>query len=581
MIALPPRIDGSQPGTIGPGRQTVVVGANGAGKTRFVRRLADDIAAGSEPRPIFNISALKALYDTRRAADSIDSLFAASMPTAMDSPQSTQLDRLMSLLVHDEMVNLFRYKAAHAAGMGARLEPTRLDRVIDLWQEVFPDNRILIESGQILFSRPSDDDSSAYSAMKLSAGEKAVIYYVGATLYAPEDAVIIVDSPEMFLHPSLMQSLWNRVELLRRDCAFVYVTHDLSFASSRSDATTIWVRQFDPSSVAWDYELIPPHSRLSDEIYLTIMGSRKPVLFIEGDGVNSIDARLYPLIFKDYSVQSLGSCNKVIEAVRTFNDLSGFHHLDSRGIVDRDRRDEKEVEYLRHKHIMVPNVAEIENILMLEEVVRAVASYRKKDETQVFQKVRSSILTQFRNDLRKQALQHTRHRVKRIIEYRVDGRFNTIDLFDEHIRNLTDEVNPRGLYEGFCREFRSYLAAGDYGSILRVYNQKSILPASNVAGLCGLQNKDEYIKTILQMLREDGRGAVRIRQAVGVCFGLIPPPKAPKVKEDTLDSIPAEPPAAPHKKKKRRKKKAVNANNQSNANKANNNAKPRKHKGMD
>ena len=84
------------------------------------------------------------------------------------------------------------------------------------------------------------------------------------------------------------------------------------------------------------------------------MGSRKPVLFIEGDGIHSIDARLYPLLFKDYSVKSLGSCNKVIEATRTFNDLTGF---DSRGIVDRDRRDDKEVAYLRGKRIMVPEVA--------------------------------------------------------------------------------------------------------------------------------------------------------------------------------------------------------------------------------
>lgn len=519
-VTLPPRIDGTPPPTIGPGRQTVIVGANGAGKTRFAQRLAADIPAAPEGRPVFNVSGLRALYDTRRTPDSLDVLYEDAVPAQRRDPQATQLDRLLALLVHDEMVNLFRYKASHAAGMASRLEPTRLDTVIQMWQEVFPDNRILIESGQMLFTRPDVSAPEAYSAMKLSAGEKAVIYYIGAVLYAPQHAVVMVDSPELFLHPSLMQSLWNRIELMRRDCAFVYVTHDLGFASSRADASVIWVRRYDPASSAWDYRLMPPHTEISDDVYLAVMGSRKPVLFIEGDGVHSIDARLYPLLFKDYSVQSLGSCNKVIEAVRTFNDLSGFHHLDSRGIVDRDRRDDKEVAYLRGRRIMVPDVAEIENILMLEEVVRAVASYRRKDESHVFMKVKASIMAQFRNELRQQALMHTRHRVKRLMEYRVDGRFANINMFEEHISNLTAEINPRGLYEGFCRQFRSFLAAADYASVLRVYNQKSMLPASNVAALCGLKNKDEYIKTILQMLRDESRGAERIRRAVSRCFGL-------------------------------------------------------------
>lgn len=522
-IHLPNRIDGGETPVIGPGRQTVIVGANGAGKTRFAQSLATDIAAATDPRPVFKVSALRGLYDPRLMPNSVDSLYDAAMPGYHSEPTATQFDRLLHLLVHDEMINLFRYKASHAAGLNSHLEPTRLDKVIELWQEVFPDNRILIESGRMLFSRQDEKAADPYSAIKLSAGEKAVIYYVGAILYAPKSAVIFVDSPEMFLHPSLMQSLWNRIELLRRDCSFIYVTHDLGFASSRTDATTIWVRRFDPGIMAWDYELMPPHTQLSDGVYLAIMGSRKPVLFIEGDGVHSIDAQLYPLLFKDYSVISLGSCNKVIEATRTFNDLSGFHHLDSRGIVDRDRRDDKEVAYLRGRRIMVPDVAEIENILILEEVVRAVASYRHKDENVVFQKVRSSIMSQFRHDLRAQALMHTRHRVKRIMEYRVDGRFANINMLEEHIARLTQEINARGLYENFCRQFRSYDAGGDYPAVLRVYNQKSMVSACNVAGLCGLKNKDEYIKTILQMLRDESNGAERIRRAVKACFGLDKP----------------------------------------------------------
>ena len=255
-------------------------------------------------------------------------------------------------------------------------------------------------------------------------------------------------------------------------------------------------------------------------MYMAIMGARKPVLFIEGDGIHSIDAQLYPLIFKGYTVKSLGSCNKVIEATRTFNDLNAFHHLASTGIVDRDRRDPGEVDYLRRKNILVPGVAEIENILLLEDVIRAAAAARGRNEDQVARKVKKTIIAMFAAEYRQQALMHTRHRVKRTVEYRVDGRFSNIDQLERHIEGLVDEIAPRRLYDEYCRTFRGYIDSGDYEGVLRVYNRKSMLPGSNIAPLLGLANKDAYIRYLLKLLRDDGEPARRIRAAVHSCFGI-------------------------------------------------------------
>ena len=151
----------------------------------------------------------------------------------------------------------------------------------------------------------------------------------------------------------------------------------------------------------------------------------------------------------DSTVRPLGSCNKVIEATRTFNDLNGFHHLTAQGIVDRDRRDDGEVDYLRRKNILVPDVAEIENMLLLPEIVSAVAASRGRDGSRVAESVRRSVLKMFGKEIDEQALQHTRHRVKRTVEYRVDGRFADIGALEKHISSLTREINPRGMYEQF------------------------------------------------------------------------------------------------------------------------------------
>lgn len=494
----------------------VVVGANGTGKSRFTARIAADLGAEA-----YCMSALNALYERDRTdplPSSIDTLYANAVAAGMPGEnRPNQLERMMSLLMRDEMLNLIGYKIRHAENPDTKLRPTRLDTVISLWQEIFPDSKVLIESGKLLFAR-SMDESDSYSALKLSAGEKAVMYYIGAITYAPKNATVIVDSPEMFLHPTITQSLWNRIELLRPDCRFIYTTHDLDFASSRTSASVVWVRSYDAAESTWDYQILPPREAISDEIYMAIIGARKPVLFIEGDGKNSIDSKLYPLIFKDYTVQSLGSCNKVIEATRTFNDLASFHRMDSSGIVDRDRRDDTEVAYLRRKKIMVPEVAEIENMLLLEDVVRAMAESTGNNADRVFAKVRKTILSLFRADLRQQALMHTRHRMKRTLEYRVDAKCRDIAALEHHLAELLNELDPRRTYEDYCRRFHIIEESGDYGEVLKVYNQKSILTCCNVAQLCGFKSREHYIEGIMEVLRHSSPQADAIRRTVRACL---------------------------------------------------------------
>lgn len=519
MPQLPPQSNGRSLRLPPDARRIVIVGANGAGKSRFAARMAADLGDNA-----FVMSALRAIYqrpDEGAAPEAIDRLVEeASVGVAAPASNSTQLERILWLLMHDEMLNLLSYKLRHSADPSEELPSTRLDTVISLWQEIFPDNRILIESGRMLFAGRNEfgKEDASISPFKLSAGEKAVMYFLCAASYAPENSTVFVDSPEMFLHPTVMQALWNRIEQMRPDCLFVYTTHDLDFASTRTSASIVWVRNFDAENSTWDYHILPPDTTISDEIYASILGARKPVLFIEGDARNSIDAKLYSLIFKDFTVQPLGSCNKVIEATRTFNTLNSFHKLDSYGIVDRDRRDQKEVEYLRGKRVMVPDVAEVENILMLEGVVRAVASHCHRDENKVFAKVKRSVINQFSHDLHQQALLHTRHRVKRTVEYRIDGRFPNVEMLENHMRDLVSEINPRGLYNSFVAQFMKYKRDYDYASILRVYNQKSMLPASNVAALCGLGGKDEYLAKILEILRYETPDAARISTAIRQCF---------------------------------------------------------------
>jgi hypothetical protein len=166
-------------------------------------------------------------------------------------------------------------------------------------------------------------------------------------------------------------------------------------------------------------------------------------------------------------------------------------------------------------------VAEIENILMLEGVIKAVARWRKKDDSYVFLKVKGSVMRMFKSEIRKQALEHVRHRMKRMAAVCIDRRFSDIGSLEDHINDLLNELNPRAYYEELCRDFHKYVGSGDYNSVLKVYNEKSMLANSNVAALCGLANTDAYIRTVLHILKGDSNAAIEIRRAIKECFRVI------------------------------------------------------------
>lgn len=515
-ITLPKRTIG-EPLSLDNASQVTVIGANGAGKSRFCRRLLQE--AGDKA---YRMSALKGILSENyhnTMPGSIEDQYnqKLALNPLIGGKASTEFERLLVMLMSDEFAELLVYKArVRIAGDNSEPPVTKLDALVRNWQAIFPRNKVLREGGRLLFT--NEGGEKPYGAIRLSDGEKAAFYYIGATLYAPDHAVILVDAPETFIHRSIMQNMWNVIEEMRPDCTFVYSTHDIEFASSRITNTCIWIKSFDVENESWDYEFVNPNDTFNDDLYFDLLGSRKPILFIEGDSVHSIDSKLYPLVFTEYTVKPLGSCNRVIEATRTFNELKSFHNLDGRGIVDRDRRDEGEVRYLRAKRVFVPNVAEVENILLLEDVVRAVARFCHKDPDKVFARVKRNVISMFRGVQTAQALEHVRHRVKRNVEVRIDKRFEDITALEKHMIFLINEIKPREMYEDLCERFKTYVDNNDYAKVLMVFNEKTMLTQCGVAQLCGLQSKEMYLKTILRILKHEGPEAKAIRDAIVRCF---------------------------------------------------------------
>ena len=111
-----------------------------------------------------------------------------------------------------------------------------------------------------------------------------------------------------------------------------------------------------------------------DEAITTlVLGSRRPILFVEGHDENSLDQAIYRCCFPGWTVIPRGSCQEVIHSVVTMRKNEELTRVTCSGIVDADDRQADDITYLDDLGIAVLPVSEIENIILLPPVSRAIA----------------------------------------------------------------------------------------------------------------------------------------------------------------------------------------------------------------
>jgi adenylate kinase len=215
----------------------------------------------------------------------------------------------------------------------------------------------------------------------------------------------------------------------------------------------------------------------------------------------------------------MGGCQKVIETTKAFGQLKNFHTLDSKGIVDRDRRTQGEISYLREQNILVPDVAEVENLLMIEMVIKTVARRLMKNPEEVFVQVKENVIRLFEKDLDAQVILHAKHRVRKKLETTTDRKINTVEELAGHVEMIEQNIHVYEIYEEIKTEFESYISSANYPQILRVYNQKGMLPQSRLCSIIGINNKESYLNLILSILKDNKEDAVAIRLAIKESLG--------------------------------------------------------------
>ena len=487
----------------------VIIGANGSGKTRlghwlennqdddvFVHRIAAQKMLEMEP------SAFAMNYD-----EAMDGFLFGSTSKRMkkknpkhgrwgDDPVVGTLwdfDSVQSLLYAEEDRRNRQYvkKVKKSKSKKKAPLPTSIfDILKEKWNELFPHREIDIIDSEFITKTKNGDK---YSSTTMSDGERVAYYLLAQCLLVPENTVIIIDEPELHIHRSLQISLWNTIESLREDCCFVYITHDLDFAAYRETPSKLWLKSYDGE--IWEWNIIPHNDVLSEEILLEILGSRKPILFIEGDK-NSYDHKIYQAIYSDYLVIPRGSCTKVIESTKSLRSIDILHNCKSKGLIDRDYRSAEELLALKKHGIQTIDVAEVENLLCVEELIKYVANVQKMDADPVFNEVKKFITGEFEKEMKVQVSKKASFDVKFQL-----GMFDDRSIGSEGIKgqltNLIDSVDVDGIYNNHLSEFNSYISSDNYSGILRVFNRKSL--PNRISGYFDLA-KNKYPEFVLRLM---------------------------------------------------------------------------------
>lgn len=346
------------------------------------------------------------------------------------------------------------------------LAPSVVEDLLYIWNQVLPNRFLDISDLKI---KTTKNSGQPYEARFMSDGERDVLYYLAVCLCLPQNIFVVLDEPENHIHNSIINKLFSLLEKARPDLTFIYATHNLEFAAEHTNAKKLWFKDYDGTN--WDYHILGEEENLPESLLLEVLGSKEKILLVEGEK-NSLDTKLYQAYYSDYKVIGCGGCQQVVNRVRAFNTHTLNMHYDVKGIVDRDYRTDAEIAELQKDNIFVCQVAEVENLFIVPEVIshmaKVLATANKVDECI------DLIKAQFEHDLPFQKVSAINSEVKFQIG-KFDFEKRDLETYKKEIKDLNTSIKLEDIITAIEGKFNTIYQNGDYREILKIYNQKNVL----------------------------------------------------------------------------------------------------------
>ena len=465
---------------------TVIIGANGAGKTSLINELRKNNSKINS-NEMYVLPAQKLLcfathIQDRNVVDE-DSYITEFNNISLkyetidlylnqiDANFSNTFTKLITLLVKD-YTNIVTRRSRKEKD----LPLTLWDRVEQIWNKIFP---------EIIFELEPDDrvvkvekNGSKYSINGLSDGERCVLFYIGNVLLAPENSYIIVDEPETFLNAAVYNELWDLLISERPDCQFIFASHNMDFVQSRTNATYIWCKNFE-APYDLDYQVLEESQEIPLPLLNEVSGAKKPILFCEGTK-NSLDYQIYSKLFSEFCfVKPVQGHKQVIQYTKAYNKLEETYGNKAYGIIDYDWMDEARIESYKKKNIFVLPFNEIEMLLVDEEIVNSVLSDDEEDKKQKINKIRDTVIGLCTTNKDKIIRIALKKKLDEFMEgHLIETREPTEDEARTFLENLSEKFDITVTLDNITKIVEDSIASSDFSTILKICNLKNEIIAS-------------------------------------------------------------------------------------------------------
>lgn len=416
------------------GESAIFVGANGSGKTRLAVEIESQLGeiahrVGAHRSLSLNpdvpkISEQSALRGLRLGhIDEAVGVKNRAYQRWKSRPAVSLLNDfdflLQALFAEQGNTALATHTAARAGTLGDAVVPTKFEKLKKIWELLLPSKSLLLGGDHVNVG----GGALAYSAAEMSDGERSVFYMLGQALFAPVDALLLIDEPELHIHPSILGRLWDEIQAARDDCCFVFITHDLNFAAHRV-AQKFVLKGYSDEPPLWDAEPVPKDTGFDETTATLILGSRHPVLFVEGTDT-SLDIAIYRACFSDWMVIHCGSCEAVIHSVSSMRRNAAMTRVTCAGLVDADDYTEEEISKMTDLGVSVLPVSEVENLMLLPDVASTIATHEGYAHDLLLQQ-----LAKLRDELFSVAESAIDSAVLLFCRRQIDRAFKKIDLTD-------------------------------------------------------------------------------------------------------------------------------------------------------
>lgn len=373
-----------------------------------------------------------------------------------------------------------------------RVPETNLDKVIKIWNSLITHRKLECNDG-ISFT-VNTKEMISYPAYGMSEGEKVILFHVAQVLQAPESSFIIIDEPEMYLHKTITKKLWDKLEQERPDCIFIYLTHDLDFASTRTNAKKIWIKSFtNPDK--WDFENIP-ENELPEPLLLELIGSRKNILFCEGEK-GSLDEQIFNILLPEFTITPLESCFNVINYTKAFNKIPNIT-TKAYGLIDSDYLQQERKQSLKEENIYTYSVAEIENLFLDEKFLSVAKEKFSVVDPDAINNIKECTIKELKNNI---DLQISNYLSSKINYYFKDSHMhkgNNIDEVENNLDSFINKIDIKNWYEERKNELEEDIKNKSYSNIILKYNNK---------GLKAIVNKhfniNDFIPRAIKLIKTD------------------------------------------------------------------------------